>query len=147
MAKMGRPRANIDKRTFENLCAIQSTITEICSVLECTPKTLETWCKREYGGKTFYKVFSEKRCRGYISLRRAQFQKAIDEKNTAMLIFLGKNWLGQSDKQDLKLSGSKDDPLQINHQYDLSALSEQELLTLRGILLKAETNGNTADNS
>lgn len=147
MAKMGRPRIEIDKRTFENLCAIQSTMKEMCSVFECNHKTLEAWCKREYGGETFYQVFSKKRRRGFVSLRRAQFQKAIDEKNTAMLIFLGKNWLGQSDKQDVKLLGSKKNPLRIDCKYDLSSLSEQELLTLRGILMKAETNGKTADNS
>ena len=147
MAKMGRPRVEIDKRTFENLCLIQCTIKEICSIFECDHKTLEAWCKREYKGKTFSQVFSEKRCRGFISLRRAQFQKAIDGKNTAMLIFLGKNWLGQSDKQDVKLLGSTENPLEIKCKYDLSSLSEQELLTLRGILMKAETNGNTADNS
>lgn len=139
MPKGGRPRKEIDKRTFENLCAIQSTLEEICAVFECTPKTLETWCKREYGD-TFYKVFSEKRCRGFISLRRAQFQKAIDEKNTAMQIFLGKNWLGQSDKQDVKLS-----PVEINSSYDLSSLTEEELLQLRGILGKAKSNGTTTN--
>lgn len=64
-----------------------------------------------------------------------------------MQIFLGKNWLGQSDRQDVNLSSSKKNPLQIKHQYDLSALSEQELLTLRGILTKAEPNEGTADNS
>ena len=119
---MGRPRKEFDKKTFENLCAIQSTITEICAVFECDDMTLNNWCLREYGA-TFSKVFREKRCKGFISLRRAQFQKAIEEKNTAMLIFLGKNWLGQSDRQEVKL----DSPLQVSSGYDLSNLSEQEL--------------------
>ena len=118
----------------------------MCAVFECDNKTLEAWCKREYG-KNFSEVFREKRCRGFISLRRAQFQKAIDEKNTAMLIFLGKNWLGQSDRQDVKLSGSGENPIQINSSYDLSTLSEQELLNLREILVKAKRNGTTADDS
>ena len=140
--KKGRPHKEIDKRTFENLCAIQSTITEMCAIFECDSKTLENWCKREYG-MNFSQVFKEKRCKGFISLRRAQFQKAIDEKNTAMLIFLGKNWLGQSDRQEVKL----DSPLQVSTGYDLSNLSEQELLNLREILLKAKPNGQTTDNS
>lgn len=140
--KKGRPRKEIDKRTFENLCAIQSTITEMCAIFECDSKTLENWCKREYG-MNFSQVFKEKRCKGFISLRRAQFQKAIDEKNTAMLIFLGKNWLGQSDRQEVKL----DSPLQVSSGYDLSNLSEQELLNLREILVKAKQNGQTTDNS
>ena len=141
-SKRGRPRKEFDKRTFENLCAIQSTIIEMCAFFECDTKTLENWCKREYG-KTFHEVFREKRCKGFISLRRAQFQKAIEEKNTAMLIFLGKNWLGQSDRQEVKL----DSPLQVSSGYDLSNLSEQELLNLREILLKAKQNGQTTDNS
>ena len=57
-----------------------------------------------------------------------------------MQIFLGKNWLGQSDKQDVKLS-----PVEINSSYDLSNLTEEELLQLRGILGKAKSNGNSAD--
>lgn len=142
IVKKGRPRKEIDKRTFENLCAIQSTITEMCAIFECDSKTLENWCKREYG-MNFSQVFKEKRCKGFISLRRAQFQKAIDEKNTAMLIFLGKNWLGQSDRQEVKL----DSPLQVSSGYDLSNLSEQELLNLREILVKAKQNGQTTDNS
>ena len=64
----------------------------------------------------------------------------MDERNPAMLIFLGKNWLGQSDKQDVKLTGSEINPIQINNSYDLSALSEQELLNLRELLLKAKSN-------
>ena len=119
---------------------------EIAEFFECDEDTVNHWCKREYG-KNFSAVFAEKRVIGFISLRRAQFQKAIDEKNTAMLIFLGKNWLGQSDRQDVKLSGSGENPIQINSSYDLSTLSEQELLNLREILVKAKRNGTTADDS
>ena len=140
--RKGRPCKEFDKRTFENLCAIQSTITEICAVFECDSKTLEKWCRREYG-KNFSQVFREKRCRGFISLRRAQFQKAIEDKNTAMLIFLGKNWLGQSDRQEVKL----DSPLPVSSDYDLSKLSKQELLNLREILVKAKANGPSPDSS
>lgn len=140
--RKGRPRKEFDKRTFENLCAIQSTITEICAVFECDDMTLNNWCRREYG-VTFSEVFREKRCKGLISLRRAQFQKAIEEKNPAMLIFLGKNWLGQSDRQEVKL----DNPLQVCSGYDLSKLSEQELLNLREMLIKVKQDGQSADDS
>ncbi len=102
MAKRGRPRLIIDKRLFENLCAIQCTLEEICSVLDCDNKTVETWCKYEYG-KNFSEIFSKKRKRGLVSLRRAQFQKAIDEKNTTMQIWLGKQWLGQTEKEHVKV--------------------------------------------
>lgn len=35
MARTGRPRKEINEKLFENLCAIQCTEKEICSVLEC----------------------------------------------------------------------------------------------------------------
>lgn len=140
--KTGRPYKNIDKKTFEGLCRIQSTLDEMCAVFQCGDKTLENWCKREYG-ESFYEIFSQKRLAGHISLRRALYRKGIEQEDTKIMIFLAKNWLGMSDKQDVKL----DSPLQLASGYDLSNLSEQELLNLRELLTKAKTNGQTANDS
>lgn len=93
--KMGRPPKKIDKKEFEKLCALQCTKEEICGFLEVSDKTLDKWCAEKYG-KSFSEVFREKRGTGKISLRRMQFQLA--KKSAAMAIFLGKNWLGQTDK-------------------------------------------------
>lgn len=95
MAKMGRPRKEINKTEFEKLCYLQCTHTEICAWFDIAADTLERWCKETYG-TTFSKVFAEKKQNGLISLRRTQFQLA--EKSPAMAIFLGKNLLGQTDK-------------------------------------------------
>ena len=95
--KNGRPQKEIDKKVFENLCGIQCTMSEILAVLDITDKTLTRWCKQTYG-KSFSEVFKEKRQLGFISLRRTQFRLA--EKSAAMAIFLGKNYLGQSDKDN-----------------------------------------------
>lgn len=92
---MGRPKKEIDKIEFEKLCGLQCTKEEMCGWFEVTDKTLESWCKRTYK-KGFSEIFSEKRGKGKISLRRTQFKLA--EKSPAMAIFLGKNYLGQSDK-------------------------------------------------
>ena len=94
MAKMGRPKKEINKKLFENLCGIQCTQKEICAVLEVTDKTLNTWCRKEYG-TTFSEVFSQKREIGKVSLRRAGFELA--QKNPAVHIFYAKNHLGMSD--------------------------------------------------
>lgn len=101
---MARPRKEIDKRQFENLCALQCTHDEICSWFEITAKTLESWCKRTYGN-SFSKVFAQKRGKGKISLRRTQWQLA--EKSAAMAIFLGKQYLGQRDNVDVSVSDAK----------------------------------------
>ena len=91
----GRPKKDIDKKLFENLCAIQCTMVEILAVLDITDKTLSSWCRRTYG-KSFSEIYAIKRQAGFISLRRTQFRLA--EKSAAMAIFLGKNYLGQVDK-------------------------------------------------
>ena len=96
MAKMGRPRKQIDKTEFEKLCFLQCTEREFCSWFDVSDETLNKWCKENYDGRTFLDVFKEKRENGLISLRRPQFQLA--EKSPAMAIFLGKNLLGQTDK-------------------------------------------------
>ena len=96
MAKMGRPRKEINKTEFEKLCFLQCTEREVCSWFDVSDETLNKWCKENYDGRTFWDVFKEKRENGLISLRRTQFQLA--EKSPAMAIFLGKNLLGQTDK-------------------------------------------------
>lgn len=95
---MARPRKEIDQKQFENLCGLQCTLEEICGWFDVTDKTLDGWCKRTYGS-SFSDVFREKRGAGKISLRRAQFRLA--EKNAAMAIFLGKQYLGQKDVVDV----------------------------------------------
>ena len=96
MAKMGRPRTEINTTDFEKLCLLQRTQREFCSWFDVSDETVNKWCKVEYDGRTFSAVFKEKRENGIISLRRTQFQLAA--KSPAMAIFLGKNLLGQTDK-------------------------------------------------
>lgn len=93
MAKRG-PKPKVDKVAFEKLCALQCTLTEFCCYFDCDEKTVERFCEAEYGMK-FVEVFRIKRGAGQISLRRSQWQLA--EKNAAMAIFLGKQFLGQRD--------------------------------------------------
>lgn len=100
---MARPVKNIDKKIFENLCMIQCTEEEMCDVFEVNTDTLNKWCKKNYTdekGKPmcFSEVFRQKRGKGRTSLRRKQWNLA--DKNAAMAIFLGKQYLGQKDIPD-----------------------------------------------
>ncbi len=109
MAKMGRPKKQISKHTFEKLCGMQCTISEVCAFLDVSEKTLEAWCKENYG-MTFSKVFDQKREAGKISLRRIQWQHA--EKSPSMAIFLGKNYLNQRDVSTVGVAMHvEDDPI------------------------------------
>lgn len=98
---MGRPKKRFDKKQFEALCAIQCTEEEILAVLDTSDKTLYGWCKDTYG-KSFSEVFREKKAGGRMSLRRKQWNLA--ETNASMAIFLGKQYLGQTDKVDQSLA-------------------------------------------
>lgn len=101
MPRTGRPKIQWDAkqfRQFETLCAMQCTYDEIESVMENDIDTISRICLEKYKTKkikTFsdiYKKFAE---RGKVTLRRNQLR--LSEKNAAMAIFLGKNWLGQKD--------------------------------------------------
>lgn len=94
MANRGRPRKEINKEAFEKLCAIMCTEDEICGVFGITDKTLTRWCKETYG-MNFSDTFKVYSADGKISLRRKQFKLA--DRSAAMAIFLGKQYLGQTD--------------------------------------------------
>ena len=92
----GRPRIQIDWEELDKLCGIQATEVEIAQWFGCTVDTIENACKRDKG-VNFSEYFEQKRVPGKISLRRKQFQIAMDG-NVTMLIWLGKQYLGQADK-------------------------------------------------
>jgi IS30 family transposase len=94
--KGGRPRKEIAQHTFERLCEVQCTLEEMAHVLNVSEDTIERWCKRTYelGFADTYKKFS---AFGKTSLRRYQFE-AAKKGNPTMQIWLGKQYLGQSDK-------------------------------------------------
>lgn len=101
---MARPRKEIDKKQFENLCGLQCTREEICGFFEVSEKTLDAWCKRTYK-QSFSLVFAQKRGKGKISLRRHQFRLA--EKNANMAIWLGKQYLDQKDNVEIEEDGKQ----------------------------------------
>lgn len=93
----GRPKKEIDQTKFEELCELQCSEKEICETFGVTDKTLSAWCKRTYNTKNFSDTFSQKRKIGFHKLRSKQYSIAMSG-NTTMLIWLGRNWLGQTDK-------------------------------------------------
>lgn len=120
--KSGRPFKEIDKKTFEKFCSMMCTKVEIANFFECDEDTVNNWCKRNYGA-TFSEVWKIHSVKGKMSLRRAQMQSAIDDKNVTMLIWLGKQYLEQSDKQEVQNN---------NNNYDFSNLSKEDIKELLG---------------
>jgi hypothetical protein len=81
---------------FEELCKIQCTLNELASAFSCTRDTIIKRIEEHYK-EDFSTIFKQKKEGGQVSLRRSQWNKAVTDKNTTMLIFLGKQYLGQSD--------------------------------------------------
>jgi len=105
MAKMGRPRIEIDWVEFDKLCALQATKVEIAGWFECSEDTIENKVKEKHG-VTFSVYYEQKRGKGKVSLRRRQYKLAMDG-NATMLIWLGKQYLKQSDKNEVNATVEK----------------------------------------
>lgn len=99
MAKMGRPKKEINQETFEKLCGIMCTLEEIAGVFNCSEDTIERWCKETYK-ETFADISKRFQGTGKSSLRRMQFKLA--ERSAAMAIWLGKQYLGQKDTVEIE---------------------------------------------
>lgn len=98
MARTGRPQIKIDWDQFDKLCGLQCTLNEISSWFDCSEDTIERSVKREKG-ITFAEYFEQKASKGKVSLRRKQYELAMAG-DRVMLIWLGKQYLKQSDKLD-----------------------------------------------
>jgi hypothetical protein len=119
---MARPRKPIDWANVEKLCGLQCTEVEISNFLGISVDTLARACQREYR-TSFAEYFAQKRGLGKVSLRRAQWQTAQGG-NPALLIWLGKQYLDQKDKNVQEISGPGGKPIETR---DLSSLTEEQI--------------------
>ena len=92
---MARPKLNIDPKQVEGLAQIGCKNTEIAAFFGCTDDTITGRFSEElHKGRENLKL----------SLRRMQWQ-AAQNGSLVMMIWLGKQYLGQSDKTDLTSNG------------------------------------------
>lgn len=87
---MPRPKVKIDETQVEEMAAIGCTVAEIAGIVGCSPRTVE---------RRAAAPVARGRARLNISLRRRQVEMAMAG-NASMLIWLGKQLLGQRDKAD-----------------------------------------------
>lgn len=99
MAKMGRPAtesAKIDKAELEKLQRIYLSEQEVADWFDVTVKTLRRFIRKNYDS-----TFGQFREKGFVrtraGIKRVQIEKALRGDNT-MLIWCGKQYLGQSEK-------------------------------------------------
>lgn len=118
VAPKGRPKAQIDPKDVESLGRIGCTNEEIATILGVSADTIE----RRFAGD-----IKKGRMRFRESLRRMQIRSAMgyweEDKETGerrwnapspvMQIWLGKNCLDQTDRQDLTLGMNADKPIEV----------------------------------
>ena len=86
---------------LERLAALQCTRAEAGAYFRVTEDAIKKALKKP----EFREAWDRGKHSGLISLRRAQFQAATEQKNPALLIWLGKQLLGQRDMQSVEHSG------------------------------------------
>jgi hypothetical protein len=105
----GRPRKEVDMQQLENLCKIQCTQVECATFFGMDRDILADRIK-EVTGLSFPEFYEMHKGSGKISLRRTQMKMALggdgQKPNVTMLIWLGKQYLGQSDRNEVTHEGS-----------------------------------------
>ena len=112
--KRGPKKIELDWVQFDKLCSLQCPLKEIASWFDCSEDTIERRVIETHGIK-FAEYYEQRRGRGKISIRRKQYDVAMSG-NVVMLIWLGKQYLGQSDKQEIDNSGKLD--IELNYKLD-----------------------------
>lgn len=118
ICRPGRPLIKIDYKLLDKLCQLQCTAAEIAGFMGITHDRLYAHILLDTG-IPFSQYWKEKAQGGRASLRRRQWVKAVEEGNTQMLIWLGKQYLEQRDKIDQAHTGADGGPIQLGYRYHI----------------------------
>jgi hypothetical protein len=139
---VARPQKPIDWADVDKLCGLQCTEEEIAQFLGVSVDTLARRCQADHE-MSFAEYFDQKRGVGRVSLRRSQWQLA-QKGNATMLIWLGKQYLGQKDKSVQELSGIDGKPIQTSALSDLPEDLDARLTAVDAKIAAIEAKKNNA---
>lgn len=100
---MGRPEKSFDWKVLDAVLQYNASKKDCAGFLEVSEDTIERRIKSEYN-MTFSEYKNLKMGKARIKLAQKQYDMAM-KGNVPLLIWLGKNWLGQSDKQETLTTG------------------------------------------
>lgn len=103
--KQGRPKKSINWDRVVELCGYQASVREVARDLEISVNTLQDHIRHKFD-MTWSEFFNIHRQVGFLSLRQKQFHMAMAG-SEKLLIFLGKNWLGQSENVQVSFREEK----------------------------------------
>ncbi len=115
MSEGGRPRIEFDLQELERLCGLQCTQADLAGWFNVTQRTIEfriaeeTVYDHDGAQLTFKQIMERGYSKGRVSLRRRQMA-AADAGNATMLVWLGKNVLGQRD--NIEVTGDNRGPIE-----------------------------------
>jgi len=106
---MARPRLNINPDQVAALASIGCTEIEVATVLDCSAKTIH---------RRFVQHFLQGKANLKTKLRKKQVEMALAG-NVSLLMWLGKQYLDQTDKQELMGKGGESlvQPASINYHF------------------------------
>lgn len=99
----GRPKKKLDIEQVEKLAGIGCTDEEIAVVMGVCRATISNKKKQD---KEFLDAIKKGREKMKASIRRMQMSSAVGG-NVTMMIWLGKQYLDQTDKRDIKQTGER----------------------------------------
>ncbi len=128
---MGRKTRELDYELIKKLASMEHTEKEIAAIVDAD----YTWLSnRKNTDELLVQALEDGYEIGKSSLRRKQWDIAMSG-NVTMCIWLGKQYLKQSDQNTI--SGNKEAPLEV--KIDYSKLSIDDLRTIDGIFEKARS--------
>jgi hypothetical protein len=98
--RLGAPEKDFNWQALDGILQYGATKTDCAGVLMVSEDTIERRIKSKYG-MTFGDYREIKKANIRVKLRQKQIQLAL-EGNVPLLIWLGKNELGQTDRQEIK---------------------------------------------
>jgi len=124
---VGRPKIILNLEELERLSRLNCTMPEISAYFDIPLRTLEDKFANELDVR---KAIEKGRATGKLSLRRRQIQIMEETNNPTMAIWLGKQLLGQTDKQEIIQEINIED----RKVLDISRLTDDDLNNLERTL-------------
>jgi len=102
---MGRPKLDIDPKLVLRALRIGCTTPEIAALCDCSEDTIE----RRFAG-----VLKRGRLLFCASIRRQQY-RMLKKGDRTMGVWMGKQYLGQADKQEIETTGKSEIKVVVEH--------------------------------
>jgi len=119
--KAGRPKLELNEEQVYKLASLNVSVKNISDVLNCSVSLLN---------KNYLDVINAGRANLRTSILRTQYEVGITNKNVTMLIWMGKQHLGQADKKTVE----------VDDKRTAAELTDEELASIvdRGVKLNAK---------